>query len=279
VDKEFFDGAYAIDEKGASVRALLNRRSTLGEYSHDDLMLQAAANGNWKPLQMAVIVPVYCEDEPIGTLNVYHPDASAFSEYDKQLLELIAERASHAIKYGAMFDRARGDSVTDPLTGAFNLRFLTEYVESLSQVAENGHQMRHAVLCLDLDSFKSINDNFGHLKGDSVLKSIANLLRDYVGENGIVARYGGDEFVVVLTDSGKCQAAKSALAVSDLIASYDPDLHHLTLGKLKVSASIGFACYPEDGRDGASLIAAADQRMYASKTEHRLRMLARDQAA
>ncbi|MFX8747407.1 GAF domain-containing protein, partial [Acinetobacter baumannii] len=77
VDKEFFDGAYAIDERGTSVQALLTRRSYLGEYSHDDLMLQAAANGQWKPLETAVIVPVYCENEPIGTLNVYHPDKDA----------------------------------------------------------------------------------------------------------------------------------------------------------------------------------------------------------
>lgn len=279
VNKEYFDGAYAIDERSASVKCLLTRKSTLGEYNHDDLMLQAAAQGDWKPLETAVIIPVYCENEPVGTLNVYHPDKHAFSDYDKQLLELIAERASHAIKNGALFDRARGDSVTDPLTGAFNLRFLTEYVESLCQVAENGHAMKHSVLCLDLDSFKSINDNFGLLKGDSVLRAVANLLKQEVGEDGVVARYGGDEFVVVLTGSGRCQAAKTASRITELIAAYDPELVHLTLGKLKVSASVGYACYPEDGRDGASLISAADQRMYASKTEHRLRLLAPPNAA
>ena len=130
-----------------------------------------------------------------------------------------------------------------------------------------GGRNQFAMLCLDLDSFKPINDGFGHGKGDIVLREVAKLFADVVGSQGIVVRSGGDEFVVVLDGADHAQAKNMVERLSAAIDNYDPQLHHHKLGKLRLGVSIGVACYPADGEDADALLSHADHDMYRIKRQ------------
>ncbi len=131
-----------------------------------------------------------------------------------------------------------------------------------------------ALLCLDLDSFKPINDNFGHQKGDQVLCELAQIFRSLVEEKDIVARYGGDEFLIVLEGAGLPEAENMARKVQAAVADYDADLIHYKLGALRLGVSVGFACFPHDGQDCTTLLASADTQMFRNKSERKLGTLA-----
>jgi diguanylate cyclase (GGDEF)-like protein/putative nucleotidyltransferase with HDIG domain len=280
VNREFFVNARTAGDDSVSTHAIETKTPYFGAFDPSDLLLVESASGQWTQPKTALIVPVYCEGRPLGTINLYHPSENAFSEYDRQLLELISERAASALYNGILFDTTRGASLSDPLTGVYNLRFLTSHVDSLcdSSAQMGGARGTFALLCLDLDSFKPINDGFGHAKGDAVLRDVAKIFTDVVGTEGIVARHGGDEFVVVLDGADTAVAEEMALRLQAAVESYDPQLNHYKLGQLRLGVSVGAACYPQDGRDCASLLSSADHRMYSLKTERKLQVLKKEPA-
>jgi diguanylate cyclase (GGDEF)-like protein/PAS domain S-box-containing protein len=163
--------------------------------------------------------------------------------------------------------RTRHEADTDPLTGLANRRSLERTLESaLARAGTRGRSA--AVLMLDLDGFKAINDSLGHAAGDAALREVARRLRGCVRERDLVARLGGDEFVVLLTDVGgrsgaaqeACERVDAALARPIALDGGDISLH----------AAIGVAEFPEDGGDAATLLACADRAMYAAKRRRRI---------
>jgi diguanylate cyclase (GGDEF)-like protein/putative nucleotidyltransferase with HDIG domain len=299
VNREFFEGCQTLSTESTSLDVLRRGYTYMGEYDTDDIMLAASHTTEWLPLKSAMIVPVTHQGEPLGTINIYHPEVNVFGAQDKLLLESIAERAGMAIYSGLLYERTRSDAVTDPLTGLYNLRYLTQYVEdrcsrdsrklekelgrlSLDDGDANGRLERRnlrkadsfALLCLDLDSFKPINDNFGHQKGDQVLQDLSSLFRTVVREADIIARYGGDEFLIVLQGAGPAEAEELAVRLQEAVECYEPGLNHSKLGPLRLSVSIGYACYPLHAEDCASLLSAADAHMYRHKAERKLGRLA-----
>ncbi len=273
VNREFFLGARTASEASLSVRAACSRETHLGEFDPDDLLPASAAAGQWTPLLSSLIVPIIHQGKVLGTINLYHPQAEAFSPHDRQLLETIAERAAMALYNGLLFDRTRSHALTDPLTGLYNVRHLTQYVEDHCTRETGESPEPFALLCLDLDSFKPINDNFGHQKGDQVLRDLSALFQNAVREADIVARYGGDEFLIVLHGVGAAEAETMSRRLQESVAGYDPGLVHERLGRLRLGVSIGYGCFPGEGRDCAALLSAADSHMYRNKTERKLGVL------
>lgn len=155
----------------------------------------------------------------------------------------------------------------DPLTGLPNRALLEDRIETALAAAVRGNR-RAAILMLDLDEFKGVNDTHGHALGDLLLKEVADRLRRAVRESDTVARLGGDEFVVFLPEIGK---DKAALQVADkILASFRTGF--LLEGRaIRSSASIGIALFPEDGQDGKTLLRRADEAMYRAKEEGRNR--------
>ncbi len=163
--------------------------------------------------------------------------------------------------------RTRREADTDPLTGLANRRALERTLESaLARAAARGRTV--AVLMLDLDGFKAINDSHGHAAGDAALREVARRLRRCVRERDLVARLGGDEFVVLLTDvGGSSGAAKEACERVDAALGEPIALEQ---GEMALRAAIGVATYPGDAADVASLLAHADRAMYAAKARRRV---------
>ena len=180
------------------------------------------------------------------------------------------------------------------------MRYLTEYVEERCQKEDKARQGEEetrrrgdkeqgeassnlslvtsesdfALLCLDLDSFKPINDNFGHQKGDQVLRDLGRIFLSSVREGDVVARYGGDEFLIVLNGVGAEEAQRMVRRLQQEVENYDPGLVHAKLGNLRLGVSIGYACFPAEGRDCTTLLSAADSRMYGDKTDRKLGVMA-----
>jgi diguanylate cyclase (GGDEF)-like protein/PAS domain S-box-containing protein len=158
--------------------------------------------------------------------------------------------------------RIRQEADTDPLTGLANRRRL-ERTLSAAVARAQGHERRVAVLMLDLDGFKAVNDRLGHAAGDATLREVGGRLRGVVRERDLVARVGGDEFVIVLTDVGgrsgatvDCRERVTAALAQPLEVEGEP---------VHLSAAVGTATSPDDGTDGAALLAHADRAMYANK--------------
>lgn len=300
VNRDFFMNSYTINSSSRSWQVAHTGETYLGGYDPDDLMLNPSQGSLWLPLQTALIVPIIHQGEVLGTINIYHQEAAAFGDYDKQLLEIIAERAALAFYNGLLYDRTRGQAYTDLLTGANNIRFITKYIEercnslakrrhthsndtllisdplkpTLEDATPSRESDRFALLCLDLDSFKPINDNFGHQKGDTVLRDLVAIFRSIVREQDVIARYGGDEFLIVLEGADASAAMQMMCRLQEAVSQYDSGLMHSRLGRLRLGISIGYACFPNDGTDNAVLLSIADARMYAQKTDRKLCALA-----
>jgi diguanylate cyclase (GGDEF)-like protein/putative nucleotidyltransferase with HDIG domain len=304
INQDFFHHSRPVNVMSRSLQVLSSRKIYCGEYDSEDLMLQSSSTTQWIPLNTALIVPIVHQGEALGTINLYHSDSEAFSAHDQHLLEMIAERAAMALYNGILFDRTRGHASTDPLTGVYNIRYLTQHVEErcktarsgaekengmesaaspggmssetgeAGELSESGSGDRFALLCLDLDSFKPINDNFGHQKGDQVLQNLAQIFRRVVDLQGIVARYGGDEFIIILDGADAARAQQVVQLLQEEVESYNPGLVHEKIGALHLGVSIGYACFPHDGLDCAALLSVADSRMNHHKTERKLGTLA-----
>ena len=273
VNRDFLEGARTLNEASVSYVVAQTQQTYLGKFDMDDLLMVNSPTAAWEPLRTGLIVPIIHQGEMLGTINLYHPQENAFGPHDRQLLETIAERAAMALYNGLLFDRTRSHALTDPLTGLFNVRYLTQYVEERCKPA-HGEPEPFALLCLDLDSFKPINDNFGHQKGDQVLQDLSALFREKIREGDIVARYGGDEFLIVLQQAGPREAAAMAERLQQTVENYDPGLVHERRGRIRLGVSIGFGCFPQDGQDCATLVSAADTHMYLDKTDRKLGKLA-----
>ena len=156
-------------------------------------------------------------------------------------------------------------ATTDELTGLPNRRMLAEQLDLALARARRGG-LAVAVLCLDLDRFKEINDSLGHAVGDDLLVEVARRLRAGARETDVVARYGGDEFVILLADLDVQAAPDLAATVVERIRSVMADPFAIGPVELQAEASIGVALYPLDSRDAKGLLAAADAEMYAGKT-------------
>jgi diguanylate cyclase (GGDEF)-like protein/PAS domain S-box-containing protein len=156
-------------------------------------------------------------------------------------------------------------ATTDELTGLPNRRMLAEQLDLALARARRGG-LGVAVLCLDLDRFKEINDSLGHAVGDDLLIEVAARLRAGARETDVVARYGGDEFVILLADLDVQDAPQLAATVIERLRTVLGAPYAIGPVELQAEASIGVALYPFDSRDAKGLLAAADAEMYAGKS-------------
>ncbi|MCX6108235.1 MAG: GGDEF domain-containing protein [Proteobacteria bacterium] len=179
---------------------------------------------------------------------------------DAQREQLVRVMQNEA-RWLRKLDRTQARLYRDDLTGLYNYRYLEIALEHELRRAER-FQNNFCLLFLDLDGFKPINDQHGHLSGSGVLKQVAEVLREVLREVDIPIRYGGDEFVVLLLGAS---CAKGVLAAERVRRRIEETAFVVDGGRTHLTASIGVAAYPEHARDMGSLLKLADETMYSSK--------------
>ncbi len=221
-------------------------------------------------LRSALVCPLVFNDRFIGTLAVYHVDAGCYTDDHRRLLDRVCEQAAAVIYNSIVFEQTQEDSLTDPLTGLPNTRFMFMHLTRELARAER-LKAEVSLLVMDLDDFKQINDNHGHHVGDRALRELAAVLRAAIRPYDICVRYAGDEFIVVLSGCGAEEAENKQIelqkAVDEIVFEGRPGR------RLPLGISVGAAVFPHDGDTYESLLATADSRMYRDKTKRKRRTL------
>ncbi len=206
--------------------------------------------------------PLISRGRTIGVVEIINRTGGRFTRADLQLLMTLVEPCAIAIENALLFQRAEQLTVTDDLTKLFNSRYLNLYIGREIKRCKR-HSVPLAVIFLDLDGFKSINDQYGHLAGSRTLAEVGGILATSVRESDVLARYGGDEFVVVLPETPAAGALVIAERIRRAIEAH-PFLQAQGLAA-RISASLGIAAYPDHALTPEGLIQKADQAMYRVK--------------
>ncbi|RPJ76325.1 MAG: diguanylate cyclase, partial [Acidobacteria bacterium] len=218
--------------------------------------------GGTPAFQSSLAVRLVFNEAVIGVLAVFHGDPDAYSPDHRRIFQRVAEHASLVIRNSVVFERTQQDSYTDQLTQLPNRRYMLLYLTQQMARAQQ-HQSKLAVVLLDLNDFKEINDTLGHQAGDRALHEVATVLRSMVRSYDLCVRYGGDEFVVILWECDAEQAEQRLRQMEGAVAAM---FFEGGPGQsLRLSLSAGVAVFPEDGETYDELLAMADCRMYKHK--------------
>jgi diguanylate cyclase (GGDEF)-like protein len=210
-----------------------------------------------------LLCPLRVDDCVYGALGAYHERRGTYAEDQRRIFERVAEIVSSAIQNALRYERTHEAALTDRLTSLANSWGLMAGAEQA--LARAAHQQEPlAVLMLDVDKFKTVNDTHGHEAGDRALKVVARVLSQAVRPNDVCARYGGDEFVVLLANCDVHQADRRAAELKRQVAALRFEATPGESTPLRIS--VGAAVFPGDGRAFDALLAVADRRMYNDKT-------------
>ncbi len=248
-----------------SARAVRQRRPFLIEDTHLDNSIGVEADfPNMPHISSLIVAPLLTEERVYGALALGSSLKAAFTNFDLQLLVSFAATATTALRNAQLHAAVPQQAITDPLTGLYNRRGFTDLADHELLRAHRFHRPLSMIL-IDIDRFKEINDTYGHLMGDKILGSVSANLRAELRQVDIVARYGGDEFIVLLPET----TLKEALPVAERLRnrieslrfSHNDEMIHTTI-------CLGLA--ELKGEDTLkNLIERTDQALYHAKQSGR----------
>ena len=217
-------------------------------------------------LRSAISVPLEGLQGVVGVLTLYHNEKDSFTSDHLRILLAISSKVALSVENALAFQQAESSATTDYLTELPNARSLFLHLDR--EIARCKRlRTSLAVMVCDLDGFKQINDRFGHLEGNRVLRLFAKSLQGSCREYDYVARMGGDEFVIVAPGLSPQAAAARGVCLSELASAAGREV----CGEEILSLSLGCAVFPDDGMDAEKLLAEADRRMYIEKQQHHQR--------
>ncbi len=204
-------------------------------------------------------IPLISFGQTHGVLTLHSSQKNAFHESELQSLESVADICANSIQNAHYVERVKQLAYLDGLTGIFNRRFFElRIMEEIERARRFGTGM--AVIMADIDQFKQLNDDFGHLLGDEVLRQVSSLFHQHLRKIDVVCRYGGEEFAILLTQTNAQQAQAIAEKLCRLVGEWQfPGVPR------SVTISAGVAAFPAHGRSRDEMIRAADSGLYAAK--------------
>jgi len=214
----------------------------------------------YSTLTSALAVPLEGLQGVVGVVALYHAEKDFFTSDHLRILLAVSSKMALAIENALKYEQAENSAVTDYLTGLPNARSLFLQLDrELARCKRDGKSL--TVMVSDMDGFKQINDRFGHLEGNRVLRLFAHALKETSREYDYVARMGGDEFVVIAPGLTPEASARKAEQMRELAQKTGREVCNEEI----LSLSVGKAVYPEDGLDAEKLLSEADKRMYLQK--------------
>lgn len=202
------------------------------------------------------VLPLKIDKHTLGYLV-----AGSVKQGDAEKFQILAQQFLLGIKRAILYQKVQAIAITDSLTGVFSRRYC---LERFREEIERSKKFKHnfSFMMIDVDYFKNYNDKYGHLVGDAVLREVATTIKENIRQIDLVGRYGGEEFTVVLIESGKEQSKFVAERIRKAVEQkrikvYDEDL--------RVTISIGVTTFPEDAGQAQSIIDKADQALYRAK--------------
>jgi len=216
-----------------------------------------------------ISVPLMVGNKALGILRIDSPGENHFMTEDLRFLTTIGDLGSVAIENAQLYEHVEQLAIKDSLTGLYLRKYLLDRIPE--EISRHLRRKNHfAFLMLDLDNFKQYNDNFGHVAGDIVLRTVGKILADFFNEPGmLVCRYGGEEFSVLLPDCTLEKAKDLAEKIRKKIAEKTITLRRK---KSKITASLGVAIFPNNAKNLVALIHKADLALYQAKKEGRNRV-------
>jgi len=213
-----------------------------------------------------ICLPLIVEEKCIGVMNITNKaTGEKFNSEDVELLTMLAGQVAITINNANLYNLA----ITDGLTQCFIKRYLDQLLRDELARAKR-YRRPLSVLMLDIDYFKSVNDDFGHQQGDLVLGEIGQIIRTSIREMDSPARYGGEEFIILMPETEGAQTLAMAERIRQIIENHE--FKSLTDKPLKLTISIGIATFPHNALSEEGLIRKADMALYKSKEEGRNRV-------
>jgi diguanylate cyclase (GGDEF)-like protein/putative nucleotidyltransferase with HDIG domain len=244
-----------------------NRRTLVNADPRVDL--EAAGLPSETSLKSAIVCPLYSGPALIGCLALYHTEPNRYTEDHRRLIERVCEQAGPVLHNSIVFEQTQEDSLTDSLTSLPNRRSMFIHLDRELARAER-LKGEVALIVMDIDEFKAINDTYGHHVGDAALRAVAAVLQRGLRPYDLCVRYAGDEFVVVLAECSRDVAEAKRRELQERISEIAIDVP--TGAILHLAASAGTSVYPHDSVTHEGLLADADLRMYANKAHRRGRL-------
>ncbi len=246
--------------------SLRTGRSHVGTKDSGNMICDHSPNHDGK----MICVPLTAQGETHGVLHFFGSDDTESSRAEQNLILAVGEHISLALANLGLRESLRQQAIRDPLTGLYNRRYLHETMEQEITRSER-HDQNMGVLMLDLDYFKKFNDEHGHEIGDFILSEFGRLLRTIIRNEDIACRYGGEEFTILLPESGR----DITNAVADRIRTklHEHAFIHGNRSYGPITVSIGAACYPDNGTTSDVLLKNSDDALYDAKQAGRDRVV------
>lgn len=269
--------ATAIHVAGEDAEAFGYRRMTIGEGITGWVIANGRSMCNASPeldlvgipedvarLYRGVLVsPLLREDGAFGAITLYSKSRTSYTTEHVRLLESVCQHASSALNNALTFEKTKESALTDPLTELPNARAFYMLLEQRIAECQRMNNESLAVVSMDIDDFKAINDQYGHAIGDRILANAAGVIRKELRQMDILTRYAGDEFVAIMPMASTHMAAAIGERIRNAL---EQQQFSVRTGKVvQLGISLGVACFPEEGETTEELLTAAARRMQSNK--------------
>jgi diguanylate cyclase (GGDEF)-like protein/putative nucleotidyltransferase with HDIG domain len=258
------EAGYGSELLGRRIRLGVGMAGAAAEKGEPVLTNTAKERGQFVALaegvKSSLSLPLKYQDGLLGVLTLESRREYSFAPQDVLTLKTLADQLAIALHNARAYQCVLEEAITDGLTGLKTHRYFMEALEREWRRSSRAGRP-FALIMMDLDNFKPVNDRHGHLQGDRVLSTVAKVLGDGVRQSSVMARYGGDEFAILMSDSTSDQATVLA---ERLRANIERDSFLSTHG---VTASFGIGAFPENGPTHEEILHAADTGMYLAKHE------------